>query len=104
MTTLTARPAPVGTRSAPEHGAFAGTPRLVRFALRRDRIRLAAWLLGVTALSMATAVSFAGLYVTAEDRQGTAATMDSPAGLAMTGPRHYLIDYNLGSMMGHQML
>ncbi|HEU4513400.1 MAG TPA: hypothetical protein VFR87_09865 [Nocardioidaceae bacterium] len=104
MTTLTARPAPVGTGSVPERGAFAGTGRLVRFALRRDRIRLTAWLLGVTALSVSTAVSFAGLYVTAEDRQGTAATMDSPAGLAMTGPRLYLTDYNLGSMMGHQML
>lgn len=104
MTTLTARPARSGAAVVSERGAFAGTGRLVRFALRRDRIRLTAWLLGVTALSASTALSFAGLYATAKDREGTAATMDSPAGLAMTGPRHYLTDYNLGSMMGHQML
>lgn len=104
MTTLASRPTATGSRAVPERGALAGTRRLVRFALHRDRFRLAAWLLGITALSTLTATSFAGLYGTAEDRAGTAATMDSPAGLAMTGPRHYLTDYNLGSMMGHQML
>ncbi|HEX6247352.1 MAG TPA: polyketide antibiotic transporter [Nocardioidaceae bacterium] len=103
MTTLTVRHTR-GVGSAPYRGALAGTRRLVRFDLRRDRIRLTAWLLGITLLSVSTATSFAGLYATPADRQGTAATMDSPAGLAMTGPRHYLTDYNLGSMMGHQML
>ncbi|HSJ20571.1 MAG TPA: hypothetical protein VK964_08360 [Nocardioidaceae bacterium] len=104
MTTMIARPAPAGVGVVGERGAFAGTRRLVRFALRRDRIRLTAWMLGITALSASTVGSFAGLYPTAADRAGTAATMDSPAGLAMTGPRHYLTDYNIGSMMGHQML
>lgn len=85
-------------------GRLAGMQRLVRFNLRRDRIRLTAWVLGITLLSLATANSFAGLYATAPDRQGMAATLDSPAGLAMTGPREYLNDYNIGSMMGHQML
>jgi ABC-2 type transport system permease protein len=104
MTTTIAPPAATGTGSPSERGALAGTGRLVRFALRRDRIRLTAWLAGIVVLSVSTATSFAGLYPTAADRQGTAATLDSPAGLAMTGPRHYLADYNLGSMMGHQML
>lgn len=104
MTTLAARASGRGVGSAPFRGALAGTRRLVRFDLRRDRIRLTAWLVGITLLSVSTASSFASLYATPADRQGTAATMDSPAGLAMTGPRHYLTDYNLGSMMGHQML
>jgi ABC-2 type transport system permease protein len=104
MTTTATRPAPTGTGSPPKRGALAGTGRLARFALRRDRIRLTAWIAGVVLLSVSTATSFAGLYPTPEDRQGAAATLDSPAGLAMTGPRHYLADYNFGSMMSHQML
>lgn len=104
MTTLTAGRTGSGLGPAPHRGPLAGTRRLVRFDLRRDRIRLTAWLVGITLLSVSTATSFAGLYSTPADRAGTADTMDSPAGLAMTGPRHYLTDYNLGSMMGHQML
>jgi ABC-2 type transport system permease protein len=30
--------------------------------------------------------------------------MSSPAGLAMTGPQHYLENYHFGSMLSHQML
>jgi ABC-2 type transport system permease protein len=104
MTALTTAPAPPTAGPSSERGALAGTGRLVRFALRRDRLRLGAWVVGVTALSLSTAGSFAGLYPTAEDQQASAATLDSPAGLAMTGPRQYLTEYHLGSMMGHQML
>lgn len=108
MTTLAERPhhddRDAVARRSRDRGVLTGTRRLVRFALRRDRIRLTAWLLGITAMSASTVGSFAGLYPSASDRAGTAATMDSPAGLAMTGPRHYLTDYSIGSMMGHQML
>ncbi|WP_433398747.1 ABC transporter permease [Streptomyces sp. CA-146814] len=103
MTTTAAAP---GARSAtgPGPGAFAGTATLIRFALRRDRVRLTAWLLALALGTLATASEYTTLYATAEKRAGVAATMDSPAALAMTGPRHYLSDYDVGAMLGHQLL
>jgi ABC-2 type transport system permease protein len=41
---------------------FAGTVRLVRLALRRDRVTLPAWLLGMTAFLAATTAMFADSY------------------------------------------
>ena len=91
---------------APARGrhALAGTGTLYRFALRRDRVRLTVWVLALVLGTLATASNFAQTYPEAADRASTAETLDSPAGLAMTGPAHYLDDYTLGSMLGHQML
>lgn len=101
MTTDLAAAAPrAPTTSSP----LAGTPALVRFILRRDRLRIPAWLLVLTAITVATAVGFADLYPTVAQRQAMAESLRTPAGLAMSGPRAYLDDYTLGSMMGHQML
>ncbi len=81
-----------------------GVRRLVRLALRRDRVRLIIWVLALMLGTVGTASALAGLYVTEQNRQAVAATMDSAAGLAMSGPREYLVDYTYGAMMGHQML
>ncbi|MFD3645169.1 ABC transporter permease [Streptomyces cyaneofuscatus] len=103
MTTTAAVPGARGA-SGPGPDAFAGTATLIRFALRRDRVRLSAWLLALALGTLATASEYTTLYATAEKRAGVAATMDSPAALAMTGPRHYLSDYDVGAMLGHQLL
>lgn len=97
-TTTLARTAPRGDSE------FTGTGTLIRFALRRDRIRIPVWIAALTAATAGTASSFTDLYPTAADRAGISQTINSPAGLAMTGPAGYLRDYSLGSMMGHQML
>ncbi|MGA6170920.1 ABC transporter permease [Streptomyces sp. NPDC012600] len=103
---MTATAAAPGARSAsgPGSAAFAGTATLIRFALRRDRVRLSVWLLALTLGTVGTASEYTTLYPTAAKRAGVAATMDSPAALAMTGPRHYLSDYDVGAMLGHQLL
>lgn len=92
------------TAPGPGPGAFAGTAALIRFALRRDRVRLPVWLLALVLGTLATASEYATLYATTEKRAAVAATMDSPAALAMTGPHHYLSDYGIGAMLGHQLL
>lgn len=84
--------------------SLTGTPRLVRLALRRDRIRLSVWLLALTVSTVAVAFSLSNLYADPVNRQEIAATMNSPAGLAMSGPERYLEDYHFGAIMGHQML
>ncbi len=102
--TATTTPA-VGRVAAPARGdALAGTGVLLRFALRRDRVRIAVWLAALTLGTMATANAFSTLYPGAAERQVTGDAMNSPAGLAFTGPAHYLTDYTIGSMLSHQML
>ncbi|OCC11300.1 ABC transporter permease [Streptomyces sp. PTY087I2] len=85
-------------------GDFAGTVALVRFGLRRDRVRSAVWLLALVLGTLVTAAEYDTLYATAEQRAGVAETMSSPAALAMTGPQHYLDDYGVGSILSHQLL
>ncbi|WP_405614522.1 ABC transporter permease [Streptomyces sp. NBC_01508] len=105
MTTVTA---PAADRTAAParsgSGALAGTGTLIRFGLRRDRVRIPVWVVALTLGTMTTVTEFKTLYSTAAERASARASMDSPAALAMTGPRHYLADYNIGSMMGHQLL
>ncbi|MFI7679231.1 ABC transporter permease [Actinophytocola sp. NPDC049390] len=101
MTTTTTRTAV----TAQDRGsALTGTGALVRFILRRDRVRIPVWLAALTITTVGTAQSFQDLYGDDADRARTAETMGTPAGLAMTGPAHYLENYTLGAMMSHQML
>ena len=51
---------------------FTGTARLVRLALRRDRVQLPLWLLGTAAVVGASASAIAGLYPTAREQEAYA--------------------------------
>ncbi|UGY92728.1 ABC transporter permease [Streptomyces gobiensis] len=105
MTTTAPAPrAPERAERAAGGDTLAGTGALLRFALRRDRIRLPVWILALWLGTLLTAQSYQDLYATAAERQSVAETMDSPAGLAMSGPSRYLADYTYGSMLSHQML
>ncbi|PNV36738.1 ABC transporter permease [Streptomyces sp. DH-12] len=95
-------PAPTGPVTG--GNALAGTRTLIRFVLRRDRVRLPVWVLALSLGTLATANSFRTLYDDPQERANAVRSMDSPAGLAMSGPRHYLDDYGFGSMLSHQML
>ncbi|MEU0302458.1 ABC transporter permease [Streptomyces sp. NPDC006175] len=104
MTATTTR-APAPARSVTRSGgALAGTRTLIRFDLRRDRVRLPVWILALFAGTASTASNYTTLYADPADRASVVTTMKSPAGLAMTGPEHYLDDYTFGAMTGHQML
>ncbi|MEU3253270.1 ABC transporter permease [Streptomyces sp. NPDC006997] len=92
------------TRPVTGGNALAGTGILIRFALRRDRVRLPVWILALFLGTAMTAQNFKSLYPEPEDRANIADSMGSPAGLALSGPRHYLDDYTFGSMLGHQMI
>lgn len=84
---------------------FAGTGRLLRFNLRRDRVRIPAWLAGITVVQVAGAASYPDLYPTVADRQNQAAVIgENPAMRAMTGPGFGLDDYTFGAMMTNEYL
>lgn len=102
--TTTATPALGRTTELAGGSALTGTGALLRFNLRRDRIRIPVWLAALTLGTLWPAAAFPELYATAAERQAAGDTMNSPAGLAFTGPAHYLSDYNYGSMLSHQML
>lgn len=64
-------------------------PRLVTFTVRRDRLRILVWGIGLALLVVATAVAWNDLYPTQESRQRFAtALMGTPAVTAFLGPLH----------------
>ncbi|MEU6503255.1 ABC transporter permease [Streptomyces californicus] len=106
---MTSTAAPLGaSRHTPSMetgpGAFAGAGTLLRFGLRRDRVRLTVWVLALTLGTLATASEYRTLYSSPEERAAAVSSMGSPAALAMTGPARYLSDYTAGAMLGHQLL
>ncbi|MFD4656687.1 ABC transporter permease [Kitasatospora sp. NPDC058444] len=107
MTATAAGPA-AGRTAAPRRPAtrttLAGTAALLRFALRRDRLRLSAWVLGLWLTTLASANSVHTVYPSAADRAAIAHGSANPAMLAMSGPAHYLTDYTWGAMLSHRLL
>src|SRR5690625_1878164 len=83
---------------------LAGLPTLLRFALRRDRVRLPVWILGLTAAIAATAASYPGIYATAEERHGALLAISNPGTTALIGAVYGDGDYTYGIMVGHQLL
>ncbi len=68
-----------------------GTVPLARLILRRDRVRLPVWVLGITLLVLVTASSIKGLYPTQADLDTAAATAEANAALiALQGPAYGL--------------
>jgi ABC-2 type transport system permease protein len=64
-----------------------GTPRLIRLALRRDRVQLAVWLLGVPGLMATIATTMEGLYADEAERTAVVAfSANSPVARAFDGP------------------
>jgi ABC-2 type transport system permease protein len=99
-----ARTAAAGERSGGGH-ALAGTGTLLRFALRRDRIRLPVWIVALWLSTVSSVSNFESTYPEPADRAELADTLDSPAMLALSGPEHYLSgDYNYGAMAAHQYI
>jgi ABC-2 type transport system permease protein len=100
-----AAPSAGGPRGlAGPRAALAGTGTLLRFALRRDRIRVPVWIAALVVTTLASLDAFRTSYPAAADRHTAAAAADSPAAIAMTGPRHYLSHYTNGAMLGHQLI
>jgi ABC-2 type transport system permease protein len=65
---------------------FTGTLRLARLALRRDRIQLPVWIVGLTITLLGSVSSIVGLYPTEEDRLAlTISSANSPVGLMGNG-------------------
>src|SRR5664279_4871583 len=87
MSTLTSpetRPA-ADTRTPPR--SYAGTGSLIRLTLRRERIPLLVWVVGIAAVATSTFSAFVSLYPAEAEREALAFSVTAnPAFLALTGP------------------
>ncbi|MGY1622100.1 ABC transporter permease [Geodermatophilus sp. SYSU D00965] len=83
---------------------WAGTGVLVRAGLRRDRRRLAVWVLSAGLVTVYAAVALGTVYPTRADRLARAAVIDTPAGVMLSGPG-YGVDagYPLGAMVANEL-
>lgn len=87
MTTVTHRAAPATDRRGA--GRLTGTGTLIRLNLRRERIPLIAWVLGIGLVVASTFSTIAALYPDAAERAAlTQSIAVNPAFLAITGPIH----------------
>jgi ABC-2 type transport system permease protein len=86
-------------------GPLTGTGVLVRFNLRRDRIALPAWVVGIAAFVLTGPYLYGNLYPTAQDRANQAAVVGAnPAMKALTGPGFGVEDYTYGAMLANEYL
>jgi ABC-2 type transport system permease protein len=107
MTTTTAAPPRGVTPGQGIGGAIpdlAGTGHLLRFALRRDRVRLAVWTGSVVLLYAYFVTALSALYTTSDERQSRAAIMDTPVSIMMAGPGYGLDDYTVGAMLSNELI
>jgi ABC-2 type transport system permease protein len=81
-----------------------GSWSLVRFILRRDRVRLPVWIIGITLLVLSTAASIESLYPTQADLDKAAQTANENAALIALNAPAYGLDtlggqavFNVGS-------
>ncbi|MET0863606.1 MAG: ABC transporter permease [Nakamurella sp.] len=85
MSTITAE-RPVSTDRA-TRARLTGTGALIRLNLRRERVPLLAWVLGITAVAGSTFSTIAALYPSEADRAALVSSIAvNPAFLAITGP------------------
>lgn len=83
---------------------FNNTGMLMKFILRRDRIRLVVWILAISLFTISIAALIPELYVGEAEKAIVAETMKNPAVTFMLGPSAGLDNYTDGAMMGHFML
>jgi ABC-2 type transport system permease protein len=84
--------------------AFAGTWALIRFILRRDRVRVPIWIVGIVITVAGTALVLPDTFPTQQDRQTRAELVANPAFKMLLGPGIGLEDYTFGAMMSNEML
>ena len=84
--------------------SLAGTGTLIRFILRRDRVRLPIWVLGIALSMMGSVASFADTYPTAADRQKRAEVLDSAMAQLFVGPGYGTDHYTFGAMTANELL
>lgn len=105
MTALATAPAGPAAVRGPAFGAtLAGTGRLLRFMLRRDRLRLLVWPLGVALLYAGALGEYVILGDDPEAMSVRATLMRTPAMISMAGPGYGVDDYTPGAAVANELI
>ena len=84
--------------------SLTGTSKLLRFLLRRDRVRLPVWVLAIGGTILGSVASVATTYPTAADRQARAAVLSSGIARLFVGPGYGTEHYTFGAMTANELL
>lgn len=76
----------IATTTTPASSSLTGTVTLVRFALRRDRIRLAVWVSALTLMMVYAPNAIRLAYPDQTQRQARVNLLKTPAGIVLGGP------------------
>ncbi|WP_280418792.1 ABC transporter permease [Nocardia carnea] len=91
--------APIDPRQTTWRDTLAGTGALVRLDLRRDRIKLPAWVLGITLMSVYYASALQQVYTTPEDLRAVSQFSEGVVGALISGPGYGLTDPTVESVI-----
>jgi ABC-2 type transport system permease protein len=111
MTTIQlGRPPHIEAQSGPQSSAshrastLTGLAPLVRLTLRRERLRILLWLVGIVSLVVASAASITSLYDTEPELQKYAALVhDNTALIVQSGPGYGLDNPTTGSVLMNEL-
>jgi ABC-2 type transport system permease protein len=96
--------APLPVRGPAFGSTLTGTGRLLRFMLRRDRLRLVVWPLGVALLYAGALGEYAILGDDPEGMAARAALMTTPAMISMAGPGYGVDNYTPGAAAANELI
>jgi ABC-2 type transport system permease protein len=99
MSSLTERSAGAAGSSGSDGGALTGTGALLRFMLRRDRVRFPAWVLGLVLFMSYFVTALPQIYATPEDIRAIAPLMRGPMGALFGGPGYGMDDPHLEHLL-----
>lgn len=83
---------------------FSGSGKLTRFILRRDRMSILLWLMGIIGFTLLLVPILNNLYSTDEELAVIAQTMQNPAMVALIGPVYGVDNYTNGAMYANMMV
>ncbi|MCV7347502.1 ABC transporter permease [Mycolicibacterium rhodesiae] len=89
--------------TAPAPTRLTGTGTLVRFALRRDRVRLTAWISALTLMLVYAPNAIKLAYPDVAQRQARVDLLKTPAGIMLGGPMFGVNETDLGVMMANEL-
>lgn len=85
-------------------GSLTGTARLFWFALRRDRVRIPLWALGIGGMIAYFGAVIPLAYPDQAALQTRANIMRDPSGALLTGPGYGIDNYTFGAMVTNELL
>lgn len=96
--------APARTAAPGGRRTLTGTGTLIRFILRRDRVRLPVWIGAIGLFTIGSVASLPDIYLDDSDLAARADLMNNPGLRVVSGPGYGLDDYTFGAMIAHEYL